>query len=244
VRDKTPIVSRRENEEEFKAYCLAIVFAHTTPADAFRRGASLDVTYAHLFEEPDKYRGKVVHVTGRLKRVRRLDADPEIRETYEIPYVYEGWIFDPAIYGANPMCLLFTDLPPGIEVAETMDRRITFDGYFFKKYRYKGGDGWHDCPLLIGHSPTALSESAANVDILPRWILTTFAGVVIGTAALALGLALWYRRGDAKVRTAMASRRPAFFDIGDSAGALEETGTHQANGAAELKSADEAATND
>src|SRR5262249_42762321 len=63
-------------------------------------------------------------------------APPEPLSEY-----YEAWLFDPN-YGANPMCLVFTDLPDGLPVAESVQppREVSFDGYFFKRYRYLSGD--------------------------------------------------------------------------------------------------------
>src|SRR5262249_28697678 len=76
VIDRRPIPSedRIDPPEEVKAYCLALTTAHATSSEAFANSARRDLTYAHLFEEPEKYRGEVVHYQGRLKRVRQFDA--------------------------------------------------------------------------------------------------------------------------------------------------------------------------
>ena len=76
--------------------------------------------------------------------------------------LYEGWIFDD-LYIANPFCVLFTELPPGLHVGEKLEYRVGFDGYFFKRYRYKDGQGTvRDCPLFIGR--TLAVQPAPNSD--------------------------------------------------------------------------------
>src|SRR5262249_39498868 len=152
VIDRRPIPSedRIDPPEEVKAYCLALTTAHATSSEAFANSARRDLTYAHLFEEPEKYRGEVVHYQGRLKRVRQFDA-PEFIRDY-LPVIYECWLFDLKVYGANPLGVLVTELPRGVPVKEQLDIPVTVDGYFFKRWRYQAGDGWRDAPLLIGRT--------------------------------------------------------------------------------------------
>src|SRR5262249_61984808 len=59
------------------AYAGALVLANYPSHEAFRRGAAREVTYAHLFNEPAEYRGQVVRLKGRLRRVNALKPPPE-----------------------------------------------------------------------------------------------------------------------------------------------------------------------
>jgi hypothetical protein len=179
------------------------------------------VTFAHLFEEPHKYRGEVIHVEGRLRRVRSFDAPKFIEEAHGIKVLYEGWLFEPDVYGANPRCVVFTDLPPGIVVGEDIDHRVAFDGYFFKRYRYKAGDGWRDAPLFIAPTLTLSFLSSAspisNGPFSAGTLATGFVGLIVGTAALALVLGWWYCRGDRQVRARLGLGNrlgPAGLDAG------------------------------
>lgn len=209
--DETPIPSFQENSDEAHAYCDALTTAHYASVEALANSGRRDVTFAHLFEQPNVYRGQVIHVEGRLKRVRKFEA-PNFVWSQGIRDLYEGWIFDPEIYGANPMCLVFTDMPPGLQVAEKMDRLVSFDGYFFKKYRYQAGDARRDSPLLIGHMPVLVAErTAADSGSGPIsmgfvWIGTALLG---GTVLTVVGLAWWYRRGDRRIRARLAATRAA-----------------------------------
>jgi hypothetical protein len=209
VQDRKPIASAQEDPEEAAAYAETLAAANRTSPAALAQLSRRDVTFAHLFEEPQKYRGEVIHVEGRLRRVRRFDAPKFIEEAHGIKALYEGWLFEPDVYGANPRCVVFTDLPCGIVVAEDMDHRIAFDGYFFKRYRYKAGDGWRDAPLFIAPTLTLLrpsSPSLVNSNSFSAGTLATgFVGLIVATVALALVLGWWYCRGDRQVRARLGA---------------------------------------
>jgi hypothetical protein len=71
-----------------------------------------------------------------------------------IKLLYEGWIFpESEDGGANPYCVIFTELPKDVELGERVSYRVVCDAYFFKIYRYKAGaDKTRDAPLLIGRT--------------------------------------------------------------------------------------------
>jgi hypothetical protein len=212
VKDRTG--KAYKDSPEGKNYFDVLVLAHQLSAEAFAQSARRDVTFVHLFEDPELYRGEVVHVEGRLTRLRRFEPTLEDR-AQGIENVYEGWIFDPDLYGANPMCLVFTDLPGGLQVGEKVDTPVAFDGYFFKRYRYKAGDGWRDSPLLIGHSPVLLAKQAAQPEErgggLTQNLITVFLSLLVGTVLVTVGLTWWYRRGDRHVRRRLAGTHEIDF---------------------------------
>jgi hypothetical protein len=212
ITDSAPAASgllgTRADSMEFVAYIEALNKANVTPAFAFANSARRDVTYAHLMSDPNDYRGDVVHLEGRLKRVRRFN--PPIA-TDNVRDLYEGWMFARE-RGAEPVCMLFTELPQGLQVADTMEVKVAFDGYFFKRYRFKAADNIpnqaREAPLLIGRTVTLLeapvdasgSESGGGY----KSLLLVFMAVVLVTVALAVGLTWWFRRGDRRVRSRIA----------------------------------------
>jgi hypothetical protein len=209
IEDKAEMRNAAENYNEAWAYSYLLVQANATSAEALAKSARKDLTFAHLFEEPSKYRGQVVHIEGRLKRLRRFDA-PRLAAKQGVPVIYEGWIFGDA-YGSNPYCVIATALPNSTPLGETVEQRVSFDGYFFKRYRYKAGDGWRDAPLLIGHSlseresPNATSESDVG------YLLPLLIAVVVGTVLLVIGLNWWFRRGDRQLRAHLDQARKINF---------------------------------
>jgi hypothetical protein len=192
---------------DLEAYIEFLVLASQTSPAAFAKAARHDLVYWHLFENPKKYRGEVVEFAGRLKRLRRFDP-PEEAVARGVRDLYEGWMFDPELYGANPICIVFTDLPPGLKLGEKIDRRVSFAGYFFKKFRYNASDEsrtLHDAPLVVGRSVTVLSSPDAGekgeggADWV-RHLLPLFLSLVGGTLIGVIALTLWFRRADRKVQ--------------------------------------------
>ena len=221
VEDRAPVRNADENYDEFQAYNLLLVRAHKTAAGAFAKGARRDLTFAHLFEEPGKHRGQIVHIEGLLRRLRKFDA-ARLAAKVGVPALYEGWVFD-AEYGYNPYCVIVTELPKSIQIGEKLDRHVSFDGYFFKRYRYKAGDGVRDAPLLIGRTltPSASQGTAANarapwLDSSTPWVLIAFLAILLVTAGFGIALTLWFKRGDKQVRARLdAARDAAFVEPGE-----------------------------
>lgn len=219
IEDKRPVPSWQQNSSEAMAYDFVVANAQRTSVEALAGAARRDLTFAHFFEEPDKYRGEIVHVEGVLKRIRRFEPDSLTRKE-GVRHLYEGWLFNPQVYGAIPICIVFTDLGPGLEVGESLNVAAVFDGYFFKRYRYEAAGKWRDAPLLIGRQPTLATAPSTPVEAgvsNNTQLVLLFLGVLVGTLFFALGLAVWYRRGDRHVRARLGAMcRVPFVDPSDS----------------------------
>jgi hypothetical protein len=200
--------------EEGLAFCEALVKAHKTSEQLFQNSVTRGVTYANLFHEPQLYRGKVVHFEGRLKRLIRWEP-PEETKLDGVTDQYEGWMFNPEILGANPICVFFTDLPAGLEPGDKLDVRVAFDGYFFKKRRYKAGDGLRDAPVLIGHTITVKqgpAKSDSEEGGVFSGVMAIMFLVLLGALfVLAFVLTLWYRRSDRYVQTRLSNAQASSF---------------------------------
>jgi hypothetical protein len=211
VTDSQPIADGkgdRRSKVELAAYIRALNYAALTPQHAFATSARENVTYAHLCEEPSKYRGDVIHIEGRLKRVRRFDPPFAADLVKEL---YEAWIFVKE-RGSEPACLLFTELPEGLSVTEKTEMPVAFDGYFFKRYRYKAADSGpnraREAPLLIGHTlvlkgPVAATPAADSAAGGPA-LLVGFLAFVVLTVGFAVGITWWFRRDERHVQGRLA----------------------------------------
>jgi hypothetical protein len=199
----------QQQELEFKAYTEALVNAARTPASAFAKSAKENdwLTFAHLFQEPKRHRGKVIPVQGRLQRLRKMEATFEA-EKLGVEWCYEGWVFTETAY-SPPVCVVFAHLPPGANIGENVDYKVRFDGYFFKRYRYQPAEGKAKQTLFF-LAPTfeLLDNPRSSVGF------TMTGGVVIGMMALGMvtilliaGLNLWFRRSDKVVRARVAAAR-------------------------------------
>jgi hypothetical protein len=220
IRDDQPVASgktgKKWNDDEFEIYMEALVKASYTPAPAFAN-ARHDVNYAQLIDDPGDYRGEVVHLEGRLKRLRRFNPPAAVAE--RISDLYEGWIFVKE-HGASPACVIFSELPTGLSVGEKMEVPAAFDGYYFKRYGYKAADSGPNqsrrAPLLIGRTiiltgpPVAASEDTGN------WttpMLIVFFALTLTTVGLAAALTWWFRRADQRVRTRVSGAMAVPFQV-------------------------------
>lgn len=205
---------------EAEIYSRVLTLANFTSSRAFAKAARRDVTYVHVFNEPERYRGTVVHVAGRLLRVNRYDPPFEAAQA-GVNDLYEAWVFNEQV-GANPYCLIFSewpdDLPREILGESKVEGviRVSMDGYFFKKYRYRANDRYgtmRDAPLVIGHGLILVSRNApgTNYSSVPIHLLFwVFAGTVFAMIGGVIGLAYWYRRMDRRVRQRILARMPDF----------------------------------
>lgn len=207
VEDDAPVRGETENRDEANAFDYTVKFARDVSIDDLRQSARRDVTFAQMLG-PDaaNYRGEVVHVEGRLKRIRDIGPTSAMKAE-GIEHLYEGWIFS-EIYREYAYCVLFTELPSGLQVAEQLDRRVTFDGFFFKIYRFGAGDGVRKAPLLIGRTLSVLSVPTKTslldeMSLALPYVLTVLA-VVVGLGG---GVVLWLRASDHRTRAKIDQAR-------------------------------------
>ncbi len=212
--DEKPIL---DDPNEADAYAQTLALAHWTDTAALDKAARRDLTYVQLFREPAAYRGQIVRIAGRMKRIRRYDDPLEKARLAGVAHIYEGWLFNDD-FGANPVCCVFTDLPDGLRVSEKMEERVEFAGYFFKRYRYKAADTtgpnqWRDAPLLIGRVVAVLPHAPDTAADWGRPLLPVFLALVGGTIAFVVVLSVWLNRGDHHVRRRLTAVTPRTFEL-------------------------------
>ncbi len=213
IRDGKLISSQTDNGKPFEAFVETIRLAHETSPAAFRRAARRDVAFNQLFRYPDDYRGQVVHVEGRLRLLQK-DAAPATLKLAGVQDLYYAWVFD-EMAGDNPYCVVLTEAPANVAVNQKVNQRVTFDGYFYMKRRYKAEDSkkaneYRDAPVLIGHSLAVPAVGAVPADGSADWpkgMLWGFLALAAGVMLLVGGLAYWFRWNDAQVRRRLTASR-------------------------------------
>jgi hypothetical protein len=220
VEDHQPVASPLHNPGEAFAYDYILILAHKTPLEQLSKSARHDLSYTHLYEEPGKYRGQLVHLVGRLRRLWRFDP-PDLPAKEGVKNLYEGWIFGDAAY-SKPYCVIASEISPGIPIADKIeDLPVRFDGYLFKCYRYHAGDRNREAPLLIGRAITRRTTPAATAEepeiASSNWIVPTFLILMLLTVGVAFLLHWWFRRGDRTVWSRVKeARADGFADPGSS----------------------------
>jgi hypothetical protein len=110
--------------------------------------AKKGIAFSQIWEDPQKYRGKLVHLKLHVRRVLRYDADEnplKVKEVYEA----WGWTDDSKSY---PYVFVFADAPPGLPVGTDVEAEVEFVGYFMKIMSYTAFDVNRGAPLLIGRA--------------------------------------------------------------------------------------------
>jgi hypothetical protein len=212
VRDGHPLLTR---EPELEAYYHFLVQAYFTSAKAFAGAARRDLTYGHLMNQPRKCRGEVVHLEGRLERVRRYDPPLQLAQA-GLNDFYEGWIVSDLYGRARPIMVAFTKLPSGLHVGETLDVPVTFDGYFFKKLKAvdKNNQRSYEAPLVVGHAPAVVVSARTQAEAANDWaehVVPVFLGVIGATVLAIIGLTFWLRRSDLRARERLLIARQEPF---------------------------------
>jgi hypothetical protein len=203
---------------ETEVFIDTLVQAYYTSTGAFGRAARRDLTFAQIFEEPRKFRGVVIHIKGELGRLARHDPPPEA-VARGVTDLYQADIFYDA-QGLNPFVALFTDLPPRLRPYLGEKRlgekkiEVSFDGYFFKKFRAKAGDSKantaRDYPVFIGKSLViATLPPQTAEDNWSSHLMVAFVGFVLFVVVGIILLTWWFRRSDDRARRRLAALREA-----------------------------------
>lgn len=140
----------------YLAFSEALRRSNESDVDMFKTAAEHNgaVDFARLKKSPQKYRGKIITVTGRLTKVRKLPAPPFVPE--ELEHYYAGYLVESSL-GWPPVAVAFTEMPAKLEVGEELSLSVTFHGYFLSLVRTpadkKEGAKEEDVPYLVGKTP-------------------------------------------------------------------------------------------
>jgi hypothetical protein len=128
------------------------------------------VTYAQLFRQPNDYRGRLVTVSGTVRRAQWIAV---AANEYGIKEYCQLWLW-PSDNPSSPMILYCLKLPKGFPIGQKIAEDVELTGFFFK---------WNQRPEMVQEKP------------VEEWPL----GILIGIAAVAAVVAAWavYRRTQA-----------------------------------------------
>ncbi len=208
---------------ESEAYDRIVIQAHYTSPRAFQRADRRKLTYAQIFADPAAHRGQVVHLGGPLRMLSR--EEPPLKCRAEgVSDLYEAWVLNEDT--REFFCFLSTELPPSLAPflgeegkKKLKDRivRVSADGYFFKKFRYKAIDSKsntaRDVPVFIGHSLvyTPGPDDGTGSDEWGHGLMAVFIGIVGFAVVVVVALTWWFRHADRRVRGRVLAARDAGF---------------------------------
>ncbi len=219
VKDNTGMTQEIGDQEQ-DAYFTMLIFANRTSPKALDLAgrANKGADWAHVFRDPEDYRGDIVHFEGSLKKLREFKPQPMAAQG-GVRKHYEGFMYADVLE-MDPVIFAITELPKGLEPGDHLDAKVGLSGYFFKKFRYTAVDTKKTnkdrlAPLVIGRTLTLLTEPAA-AEPPPdsewvNWLGPAFFGFIGLTVAILFAVGYWFRRGDWRVRGRVLAIRHGDF---------------------------------
>jgi len=180
VRDNTLGIRHAES----KAFYQVLAEADKIDLRDVPAGVIKDTNYTLLMTDSDRYRGQLVKVEGRLKRLAPIPVD---KTATSIPALYEAWVFT-ADSGKNPYRIVCTSIPEGIETAGNIRNnvRIQLVGYFFKREGYAAqGESLsgklHVAPLILTREFQLVKSRPVSMHTndLQKYMIAFMVGIAI-----------------------------------------------------------------
>jgi hypothetical protein len=141
VSDRAPLA-----KIEMPAYWRCLKWARAQSFADLERRAVKRVVYTQLWEQPDKYRGKLIRLRLHIRRILDWEATENsagVRRVYEA----WGWTDESKSF---PYVVVFTDVPEGIQLGDNLQEEGLFVGYFLKTIAYTAYNKNRSSPLLLG----------------------------------------------------------------------------------------------
>ena len=222
IEDDAPVRKVSENRDEYYAYNYFVMHARKFAPELLAKNARKEITFRRMFEDGrSQYRGQIVHVQGRLKRLNWIGSNKYLEDA-GIKNLYEAWIFD-AAYFSNPTCVVLSELPPGVEPGEDIRNVwVSCDAYFFKRYLYESAEINEKtkrpvkrlAPLAIGRTvavmETPISDAERLSDLWSYFVPLLIASA-FGMVALAFLVHRWFARGDRQAHVVLENAKPTEF---------------------------------
>lgn len=172
----------RKNESNALYYLLAKAAA--IPQNTLEQSATPAPPFVVLMNESPRYRGELITVRGRLKRLTPMKVN---ENSYDIQHLYEGWFFSKDS-GTHPWRVLCTKLPKDIPQGTDLQNMpaVQITGYYFKKYGYpSAAQKLQTAPLLIAGQirwfPPAPAETASSSGAA-KYVVSLFLVISIALA--------------------------------------------------------------
>lgn len=191
-RKKLPLLKDEADlmPREMYSYYQLLGWARTEPIKKLEQRADANTTFTQIWQDRDKYRGKLVRLRMHVRRVLKHDAPGNplgINELYEA----WGWTEDSKSF---PYCVVFPELPKGLKLGADVRGEIVFVGYFMKVMRYKAFDSERGTPLLIGRARLVGAPQFVKGEDSNWVVLLIVAVCLVGISGIILRHLLSFRR--------------------------------------------------
>ncbi|MCA9053604.1 MAG: hypothetical protein KDA75_07190 [Planctomycetaceae bacterium] len=163
--------------------------------DSYVQSADRDVTFDALTGNPDYFRGRLVTLFGRLRRVTRarIGVGDDARE------VWEAWVFLHDSHN-TPVLVYALDVPSDMPTGEKVDELTTVTGYFIRRYAYASVGGEAITAMLIApglHWRPAPPPTAPKLKREMQTGTLTYVSILAGVLVV---VGLWFFISDRRFR--------------------------------------------
>ncbi len=203
VNDKTPLKPR-----EMFAYWRLMAWARTEPFTKLLERSKSDVPFTQFWEQPNKYRGKLVTLRLHVRRVLEYDA-PE--NPQDIPVTYEAWGWTDESK-SFPYVVVFPERPEGLPVGTDVRGEVVFVGYFLKVMSYTAFEANRGAPLLVGRVQAVPSSAPVKAEPMNPWLML---GIAAG-GMLLIGLYVLLQMRSSHSKKRLSQRLPIDGELPDS----------------------------
>ena len=179
VRDNTVF----RNSESAAWYTL-LATLRDAPREALFQAPADTVGFTQLFQQPDVYRGKLVRVTGEVRRAHYVQAHKNDRE---IAGYWQCWMFPSG--SKNPLVVYSLDMPDSFPEGMDVSEHVEFVGVSYKLWAYQAVEDILTAPLILAKTGQWQPRPAASRPTLPNRPRIAMAMVL--ALVLAVGTAMW-----------------------------------------------------
>lgn len=165
------------------------------------------VQYGQLFQQSDLYRGKLVTVSGIIRRCVKIPPsklDPRAGNLWQL------WLFSGG--ETSPIVLYCLEIPDEFPVGPEIHQEVTVQAVYFKKWVYAAQGGTMTAPLLVARTVNWEAPETEFRAVTSREIAFGVTATLVG-AALMVGLIWWNNRNrDSQVEQIVRQRNRQEFE--------------------------------
>ncbi len=193
VIDRAPLKSR-----EMNAYWRLMDWSRTQPLAQLEQRALDDVPFTQLWEQPAKYRGRLIRLRLHVRRVLQYDSPENPGGIAQVCEAW-GWTDESRSF---PYVVVFPAPLAGLPIGTDVRTEIVFVGYFLKVMTFTAFDHGRGAPLLVGRARVVSANSSTPPSGPSTWmiVLTAVTGVLL------VGGTVW--RGTRTRQTSSLKRLP------------------------------------